>query len=52
MSFLEVMERFKGTDAGKVEFKVQRDMEVLGKLAICQAAGATFRMRLFSVSPI
>ena len=29
--FLEVMERFKGTDAGKVVFKVQRDMEVLGK---------------------
>jgi len=25
------MERFKGTDAGKVVFKVQRDMEVLGK---------------------
>ena len=31
VSFLEVMERFKGTDAGKVVFKVQRDMEVLGK---------------------
>lgn len=29
--FLEVMERFKETDAGKVMFKVQRDMEVLGK---------------------
>ena len=27
VSFLEVMERFKGTDAGKVVFKVQRDME-------------------------
>jgi len=29
--FLEVMERFKETNAGKVVFKVQRDMEVLGK---------------------
>ncbi len=29
--FLEVIERFKGTDAGKVVFKVQRDMEILGK---------------------